>query len=109
MEANRDDSSVPDRDILQPPKKRRRLCPYCNQWLAKTAYWEHQKFCVGNTSFEWDSSDSELNFELESSNVVDPLNLAQESCHGENDSHFDVQGTNYYNTLQHKHVCYLQY
>ena len=52
----------------QPAKKRRRLCLCCNQWLARTTYWEHQKRYCGtsidyvNTSMEDSSSDSE--FEL---------------------------------------------
>jgi len=52
----------------QPAKKRRRLCPCCNQMLAKTTYWEHQRRyhststdCV-NVNSEYSSSDSE--FEL---------------------------------------------
>ena len=31
-----------------PPKKRRRLCLHCNQFLAKTTYWEHQKLHCSN-------------------------------------------------------------
>lgn len=52
----------------QPAKKRRRLCLCCNQWLARTTYWEHQKRYCGtsidyvNTTMEDSSSDSE--FEL---------------------------------------------
>ena len=50
----------------QPTKKRRRLCPCCNQMLAKTTYWEHQRrYCSTSTdcvnaNSEYSSSDSEF-------------------------------------------------
>ena len=55
-------------DDHRAPRKRRRLCPCCNQMLAKTTYWEHQKrFCgesaAGDRS---DDTDGESDFSLES-------------------------------------------
>ena len=55
----------------QPAKKRRRrrFCSHCNQMLAKTAYWEHQRrYCdtsvdYVNANKEYSDSDSE--FELD--------------------------------------------
>ena len=29
--------------VVEPKRKRRRLCQHCNQFLAKTTYWEHQR------------------------------------------------------------------
>ena len=32
-----------------PPVKCRCLCEHCNQLLAKTTYWEHQRICFDNS------------------------------------------------------------
>ena len=55
----------------QTSRKCRRLCPCCNQLLAKTTFWEHQKrFCGVSVSAAGHSSDistdSESDFSLES-------------------------------------------
>ena len=59
--------TMEENDNDQPTRKRRRLCPHCNQMLAKTTYWEHQRRYCGASmncgSKEDSSSDSE--FELE--------------------------------------------
>ena len=54
-----------------PPIKRRRLCEHCNQLLAKTTYWEHQRLYFGNSVTEDDDDHvhSDSDFELE--NTVD--------------------------------------
>ena len=36
--------------IMEVNRKRRRLCEHCNQLLARTTYWEHQKRFKGVSS-----------------------------------------------------------
>ena len=79
----------------QPEKKRRRLCPHCNQMLAKTTYWEHQKRYGGTSSnyviasMEGNSSDSE--FELDNDTYM------------VNDFGLDNHGISHGNELQNEH------
>ena len=50
-----------------PPVKCRRLCEHCNQLLAKTTYWEHQRLYFDNCSPEDDEHvyiDSDFELEI---------------------------------------------
>jgi len=54
-----------DGDVnVQESRKRRRLCLHCNQRLAKTTYYEHQKRFCGASFESRCSSDSESDFSL---------------------------------------------
>lgn len=78
--------------LFPTPNKRRRLCLHCNQLLAKTTYWEHQRLYCGNFKLDSESdsdSDFELDEELDSeSNTPGFVN----EDHGEIHSSLDVEG-----------------
>ena len=44
----------------QRSRKRRHLCQHCNQLLAKTTYWEHQKICKPSNVTSDSESDSDF-------------------------------------------------
>ena len=90
-----DGSTDVDSDIgslFPTAKKRRRLCSHCNQLLAKTTYWEHQRLYCGNSELD-SESDSDSGFELdeELDSASDTPGFVYED-HRETHSSLDVEG-----------------
>ena len=90
-----DGSTDVDSDIsslFPTAKKRRRLCSHCNQLLAKTTYWEHQRLYCGNSELDSESdSDSDFELDEELDSALDTPGFVYED-HGETHSSLDVEG-----------------
>ena len=75
-----------------PPTKSRCLCKHCNQLLAKSTYWEHQRLYFGNSAPDDDNDDSDSDFELE--NAMD-TGVSEDNVYDSNewnDCISDIQG-----------------
>ena len=95
------------RSLSPTAKKRRRLCSHCNQLLAKTTYWEHQRLNCGNTKVD-SESDSDSDFELDKefdyvSDMPDFVNEDLGETPQETHSSPDVEGSQRFDSSQGSH------